>query len=186
MTEQDIKLHIEGCRRGDRLAQQRIYKQFYSYALSVCYRYAGSTDEAKEILNDAFFKIFTKLDRYNSDFAFKGWLHRVVVNTAIDHYRSRANAPKYGDLMHATHLETSSDIVENLTREEIYKMVQDLPPAYRTAFNLFVIDGFSHGEIAAMLGITEGASKSNLSKARMRLRQMLMRDEGEAVGWKGT
>jgi RNA polymerase sigma factor (sigma-70 family) len=183
VTEQELHHNIEGCRRSDRMSQQRIYKQFHNYALSVCYRYAASNEEAKEILNDAFFKIFTKLDRYDSQYSFKGWLHRVVVNTAIDRYRSRANEPKYGELILANHVEVVEEVVENLTREEVYKMVQALPPAYRTAFNLFVVDGFSHGEIAQMLQITEGASKSNLSKARQRLRQMLLSDEGEAVGW---
>lgn len=179
MTEKDLNLLVESCRSGERTSQQRLYAHFHNYALTVCSRYAATPDEAKEVLNDAFFKIFTKIDRYNSEYSFKGWLHRIVVNTAIDRYRSLQNQPRHDDLSYAMGVEVETEVIEKLTREEIFKMVVNLSPAYRTVFNLFVVDGFSHAEIAEKLGITEGASKSNLSKARMQLKRMLMTNESE-------
>ena len=183
MTEKELLQHLEGCREGKRTSQQRVYGHFYQYALTVCLRYAATMDEAKEVMNDAFFKIFTKIDHYNPEYSFKGWLHRVVVNTAIDRYRSRQNQPRTEDITEAQSVEIETEVVENLTREEIFKMVQHLPPAYRTVFNLFVVDGYSHPEIGQLLGITEGASKSNLSKARMKLKQMLTTNTNE-IGWR--
>ena len=182
MSDQEIAKLIEGCRAGERSSQQRIYGHFYNYALSVCCRYAANIEEAKEVLNDSFFKIFTKIDRYDSNYAFKGWLHRIVVNTSIDRYRSRQNQPRTEDISQAQSVEIETEVIENLTREEIFKMVQHLSPAYRTVFNMFVVDGFSHLEIAESLGITEGASKSNLSKARAKLKLMLMTNTNE-IGW---
>ena len=104
------------------------------------------------------------------------------MNTAIDRYRSRQNQPITEDISHAQSVEIETEVVENLTREEIFKMVQYLPPAYRTVFNLFVVDGFTHPEIAQKLNITEGASKSNLSKARMKLKKMLTTNANE-IDW---
>ena len=182
MTENELITLLEGCKARERMSQQRVYRHFYGYALSICSRYTPTIEEAKEVLNDAFFKIFTKIDHYNPEYSFKGWLHRVVVNTSIDKYRSRQNQPKTEDLSQAQSVEIETEVVENLTREEIFKMVQFLSPAYRTVFNLFVVDGFSHPEIAQILGITEGASKSNLSKARMKLKIMLTTNESERGG----
>ena len=177
MTEIEIQQHIEQCRLGNRMSQARIFAQFRNYALTVCNRYAATHEEAKEVLNDAFFKIFTKIDRYDASMSFKGWLHRIVVNTAIDRYRTRVNQPRHEELSRAESVEVETEVVERLTREEIVKMVQHLSPAYRTAFNLYVVDQFTHPEIAAILGITEGASKSNLSKARQHLKRMLQTSE---------
>ena len=182
MTENELITLLEGCKARERMSQQRVYRHFYGNTLSICSRYTPNIEEAKEVLNDAFFKIFTKIDHYNPQYSFKGWLHRVVVNTSIDKYRSRQNQPKTEDLSQAQSVEIETEVVENLTREEIFKMVQFLSPAYRTVFNLFVVDGFSHPEIAQILGITEGASKSNLSKARMKLKMMLTTNEGERGG----
>ena len=183
MTDNELVQLIEGCRKGERASQYTLYTHFYSYALTVCTRYAATHEEAKEVLNDAFFKIFTKLDYYNSSFAFKGWLHRIVVNTAIDRYRSRQKQPKTEEISYAQSVEIEMEVVENLTREEIFKMVQFLPPSYRTVFNLFVVEGYSHPEIAQLLGISEGASKSNLAKARMKLKIMLTTNANE-IAWR--
>jgi RNA polymerase sigma factor (sigma-70 family) len=183
MSDKELALLIEGCRNGERHSQNKLYLHFYNYAMTVCYRYASTIEEAKEILNDAFFKIFTKMDRYNPDYAFKGWLHRVVVNTAIDKYRSRQNTPITEEISYAQGVEIETEVVENLTREEIFKMVQHLPPSYRTVFNLYVVEGYTHAEIADTLGISEGASKSNLAKARMKLKKMLTTNTNE-IGWR--
>ena len=182
MTDQELSQLIEGCRAGERICQQKIYKHFFIYGLSVCGRYAATQEEAREVMNDAFFKIFTKLDRYDSAYSFKGWLHRIVVNTAIDRYRSRQKQYMTEEISQAQSVEIETEVIENLTREEIFKMVQNLSPAYKTVFNLFVVEGYSHPEIAELLGITEGASKSNLSKARAKLKLMLMANSNE-IGW---
>jgi RNA polymerase sigma factor (sigma-70 family) len=183
MTESELTQLIEGCRKGERSSQHKVYAHFYSYVLTVCARYAATQEEAKEVLNDSFYKIFTKLDFYNPSYAFKGWLHRIVVNTAIDRYRSRQKKPITEELSQAQSVEIEMEVVEMLTREEIFKMVQFLSPSYRTVFNLFVVEGYSHPEIAELLGISEGASKSNLAKARMKLKLMLTTNANE-IGWR--
>jgi RNA polymerase sigma factor (sigma-70 family) len=183
MTDNELTQLIEGCRKGERASQHKVYTHFYGYVLAVCARYAATHEEAKETLNDSFYKIFTKLDYYNPSYAFKGWLHRIVVNTAIDRYRSRQKHPLTEELSQAQSVEIETEVVEMLTREEIFKMVQFLSPSYRTVFNLFVVEGYSHPEIAELLGISEGASKSNLAKARMKLKLMLTTNTNE-IGWR--
>ena len=142
MTDQELSRIIEGCRAGERMCQQKIYKHFFNYGLSVCGRYAATQEEAKEVLNDAFFKIFTKLDKYDSAYSFKGWLHRIVVNTAIDRYRSRQKQYITEEISQAQSVEIETEVIENLTREEIFKMVQNLSPAYKTVFNLLKTGDF--------------------------------------------
>ena len=137
-------------------------------------RYAASPDEAREMVNDAFFQVFTKMDRYDTAQPFLPWLNTIAVRTAIDYYRKyRKNEVELTSDENIPESVTNNHIVSKLAAEELRKLVQLLPPAYRMAINLYAIEGFSHGEIATMLGITEGASKSNLFKARAKLKQMI-------------
>lgn len=164
---------LNGCRQNHRASQQRLYAQFYNYALTIARRYMGNSETAEEVVNDAFFKVFTKIHLFLGGQPFRPWLRRVIVNTAIDRLRTQMNL--------ATEMELSSwhdpgsltGIEEDLTREQIWAMLDQLPPAYRTVFNLAVMDCFSHEEIAATLGISVGASKSNLSRARQHLKTLL-------------
>lgn len=173
MNDIDFTHLIEGCRRYERASQQRLYALFYHYAMSVARRYCNDNGAAGEISNDAFFKIFTKIDQYRGDLPFKQWLRRIVVNTAIDRFRANVNTPKFTELPAFYEPEVEPDILEALTRADIMSMLDQLPPGYRAVFNLYVVDGFSHEEVSAMLGISVGTSKSNLSRARMYLKTLL-------------
>lgn len=143
--------------------------------MSVCLRYAPTRDGALEVLNDGFLKVFTRLDQYEPTQSFKGWLRRILINTAVDHYRQEVRHFYHEDVEQADQIAgtESIDAYSQLAHEELMRLIQQLSPAYRLVFNLYVIDGFSHDEIAAQLGISVGASKSNLARARENLRQLL-------------
>lgn len=167
---------LDGCRQGKRSAQYQLYTHFYNYTMTVARRYTGNLETAEEVVNDAFFKVFIKIDQYVDTLPFRFWLRRIVINTAIDRLRSALNAPTPVELQPWHDPEQDTGIVEALTREQILAMLDNLPPAYRTVFNLFVVDGFSHEEIAEKLQISVGTSKSNLSRARQHLRILLSND----------
>lgn len=168
---------LAGCLRSHRQSQEQLYRQFYSYAMSVCLRYSPSRESAVEVLNDGFLKVFTHLDQYNPAQPFKGWLRRILVNTAIDHYRQevRHQQTELVDESRYVLVSESVDACSQLAHEDLLRLIQCLSPAYRLVFNLYVMDGFTHDEIAAQLGISVGASKSNLARARENLRQLLKR-----------
>ena len=182
LTAGELTQHIKGCVRNSRESQKIIYSSFYGYAMAICERYAGSHDDAQEILNDGFLKIFKEIYKYKPAYAdgmasFKGWLRKIMVYTSIDHYRKNK---KHLNNIHtdptllqiAVAYETA---IDKMSYEEILRAIQLLSPAYRTVFNLFIIDGLSHNEISKKLAIAEGTSKSNLSKARMHLQKILLK-----------
>lgn len=164
---------IEGCRGGDRRSQQQLFSRFYNYAMTIARRYMGSRDLAEEIVSDAFFKAFTKINLYEGSMPFQPWLRRIVINTAIDRLRSNIAEKLAQDSLAQTEPYEDSTIIADLTREQIWAMLDNLPPGYRAVFNLAVVDGYTHEEVAETLGITIGASKSNLSRARQYLRRLL-------------
>lgn len=164
---------IAACRNGERSSQKQLYQQFYAYAMTICLHYAKHQQEAQEICNDGFYKVFTKLDLYQNHIPFKTWLRRILVNTAIDYHRKYhlRQIQITGDEINEQSSTTSNEGLEELSHNDVMKMVQELPPAYRLAFNLYVIEGYSHREIAEKLSISVGTSKSNLSKAKAKLRE---------------
>lgn len=165
---------------NSRESQKVIYSSFYGYAMSVCCRYTNCHEDAIEILNDGFMKVFTSLRVFKPCYddvvnSFKGWLRKIMIYTAIDHCRKHTNGT------HILPLNESiidlpivyGNVLDKISYDEIIKAVQDLSPAYRTVFNLYVIEGFSHEEISEALGISEGTSKSNLFKAKRHLQKKL-------------
>jgi RNA polymerase sigma factor (sigma-70 family) len=173
---------LNGCRKNDRNSQKELYYLLRGFALKICYRYANTTEESEEIMNEGFVKLFKNVHQFDETrqddtlLSLKGWFKRILVNTCIDHYR-KMNASVYGHLL--THeSETIADHGENgidiISYKEIIEAIRLLSPAYRAVFNLFVIEGLSHEEISKTLGISVGASKSNLSKARDNLRKLLL------------
>ena len=170
---------IEGCVRGDRKSQQIIYEKFYGKMLGACMRYSKDREEAKDILQDGFMKVFTNIKQYGSSGSFEGWIRKIIVNTAIDFIRKSKNMIQFADSDYVE--ENREEISEeesnkeylNISAAEIMEAVQQLPTSYRTVFNMFVVDGFSHKEIAEQLGISVGTTKSNLSKAKMNLKKAL-------------
>jgi RNA polymerase sigma factor (sigma-70 family) len=163
---------IDGCLRGDRETQKTLYQYFYGYAMSVCMRYSRSREESREILNDGFMKVFTRIGLRDAKSSFKAWLRKIMINSAIDHYRKNSKHYKIeeaGEFI-ARIPAHQGDATDHMAHEEIIGMIQQLTPAYRAVFNLHVIDGYTHEEIASQLDITVGTSKSNLFKAREHLK----------------
>lgn len=165
-----------GCRKQQRDSQHELYQQFYAYGMSVTIRYADNEDEAIQILNDGFMKVFTHIKKFDLDKPFKPWFRQIVVNTAINHVRKQKKFKREVQMDEAINISTGEDILSKISYHELMAMVQSLTTAYRTAFNMYVIDGFKHEEIAEALGISVGTSKSNLSKARSKLREMIQKN----------
>lgn len=178
MDVQNVNLDqlLDGCRQNQRASQHQLFAVFYNYAMSIARRYTGNFEAAEEVVNDAFFKVFAKINLYNGDQPFRFWLRRVVINTAIDRLRSSLHQYPVIELQPWHDTLSMPGIVEDLTREKILAMLDLLPPSYRAVFNLFTVDGFSHEEIADTLGISVGASKSNLARARQHLKSIFADD----------
>lgn len=170
---QELNHILKGCRKGDRESQHSLYKLFYPYGMSVCIRYVKDEGEAMSILNDGFMKVFTKIHLYNDDYDFKPWFRKLVVNTAIDHLKKQKKLLMETEINESTDLPDKETILSKIGYDELVAMVQTLSHAYRTVFNMYVIDGFKHEEIANELNITVGTSKSNLFKARAALQKLI-------------
>lgn len=179
LSDQNILSIIDSCKQNDRQSQQELYRLLYSYAYSISFRYSKDEQEANALTNDSFLKLFKNihlcsLDKStNPTNSFKGWFRTIIVHTCIDRYRSTKTAKVYDISTQyglTDHTETGED---KLGYKEIILAVKQLSPAYKAVFNLHVIDGLSHEEISKLLGISVGTSKSNLSKAREHLRNIL-------------
>ena len=169
-SEEDF---IQACINGERWAQRKIYEDNYSYMLPVCLRYAIDDNEALDILHEGFIKVFRHISKYTPGTSLTAWIRRIMVNTAIDYYRKQSKR-RTTDLDTVYDMtDNEPDIISEMSAEEILKALQKLTPSYRTVFNLYVVEGFSHKEIAKELGITESTSRSNLVKARGKLREAI-------------
>lgn len=164
---------IKGCINGDRRMQEELYNRFSPKMYAVCLRYASNADEAQDILQDGFIKVFKKLDSFRGEGSFEGWVRRIFVNTAIEYFRRK----KY--LQPVT--EKEENIIEGkyvsaldeLAEKDILELITQLSPGYRTVFNMYVVEGYSHREIGDILGISEGTSKSQLSRAKALLQDLV-------------
>jgi RNA polymerase sigma-70 factor (ECF subfamily) len=166
---------IEGCIRGERAAQDLLYKKFSSLLFGICLRYAGNRMEAQDVLQEVFVKIFNNIRSYNHEGSFEGWLRRIAVNTSITNYRKNlkhAFQKDVDDLMRS-HEEPSSFEDLEFTAEEMLQCIERLPIGYKTIFNLYVVEGFMHKEIGEMLNIDVNTSKSQLSRAKTYLQREL-------------
>lgn len=168
---------ITECNNGNRKSQQILYEAFYGKMLVVCMRYTGDRDEAKDILHDGFIKVFRKLDSFKNEGSLEGWVRRIMVNCSIDYVRRRREVLyATGDeftLEKALHEaeKDDSELFMKAKAEVILDMIQKVSPGYRTVFNLYVIENYTHKEIAEKLDISIGTSKSNLAKAKMKIRE---------------
>ena len=161
---------IRRCKRYDRSAQFELYRRFYRFGVGICLRYAHSEEDAKEMLNDAFFRIFTKIEQYDEQRTFVAWSRTIFIRTAIDHLRKYGSETIVEDVEELRDLAVSDDMVDWMNAEEVAQLVRQLPAQYRAVFNLFEVEGYTHDEIGQMLGISSGTSKSNLSRAREKLK----------------
>jgi RNA polymerase sigma factor (sigma-70 family) len=181
-----IESLIEKCRAGERKAQELLYKQFASKMMGVCLRYSADRMEAEDILQNGFIKVFQKINDYRGDGSFEGWVRRIMVHSALEYYR------KHHKLMQVVDIDETADepsvnpvAMANLDAKDLMLLIQALSPGYKIVFNLYALEGYSHKEIAAMVGITEGASKSQLSRARSVLKEQIAKMEGKKYGYAG-
>ena len=171
--EENLDKIIDGCLAGKRASQQELYKLYYAYSMSISIRYMKEESEAILVTNDSFMKVFKRISKYNRDYDFKPWFRKIVVNTSLDYVKKQSKLHMNTELENARNVSSREEILSKMRYKEIINLVQKLSTAYRTVFNLYVIDGFKHDEISKMLNISVGTSKSNLSKARAQLRDML-------------
>ena len=167
---------IKGCIEGKREYQKKLYDQFSSKMFYVCLRYCSSREDAEDILQEGFIKIFKNISKFKTEGSFEGWIRRIFVNCAIDWIRKQKEAKIFNDIDNVA-VNHESDFVADsrLKEKELLALVKSLPLGYQTVFNLYVIEGYSHNEIAGMLNISEGTSKSQLSKAKEQLRHLLQK-----------
>jgi RNA polymerase sigma-70 factor (ECF subfamily) len=174
LTELEL---IKYCKLGTLKYQELLYKHFYGYALGVGMRYLSNRDDAMEVVNDSFIKIFKSIRFYNEAQPFKAWLRRIVVNTSIDCKRKNLKHSHQLDLEEASYLGKPAEVVSNLSAKDILNLLNDLPDMHRLVFNLYEVDGYSHEEIGSMLAVPESSSRVYLSRAKEKLRTYLTQQE---------
>ena len=170
----DLGSLIAGCKRMDANSQMTLYRLFYSYGMSICLRYAKNRESAQEMLNDGFLKVFQNIDQYKIKKPFKPWLRQIMINAAIDHFRKYKEEIIFDNYKQAPTEHSYNEALDKLAYDDLLPLIQGLPKAYQMVFNMYVIDGLSHQAIAKKLGISIGTSKSNLSKARQKLRASMV------------
>jgi RNA polymerase sigma-70 factor (ECF subfamily) len=172
MSDQQI---IEGCAKHERKAQQLLYDKYSRFLMGVCLRYATDRGEAEDILQESFLKIFFNIKDFSGTGSFTGWLRKVAVNTAITHYHKNLKFRYHIDIEEFVSVETGTLSFEEdfFTSDELFKVLNELPPGYRMVFNLYAVEGYKHKEIAEMLGIDINTSKSQYSRAKAAIREKL-------------
>lgn len=169
-TDQEL---LQGCRDQHPLAQKYLYQRYFGKLLGISMRYTSNRSEAIEVLNTAFLKIFDSILQYRESGTFGGWMSRIVFHASIDYIRSRSSYRKVMDYSTEADQPIYNEVVGRLEAEDLFKLIQQLPPATRSVFSLYVIEGYIHREIADMLGIDEGTSKWHLSQARRLLQEKI-------------
>ncbi len=175
----NIKNIIAGCITGKRNCQSDLYNLFSPKMMIVCLRYSKNLEEAEEILQDGFIRVFKFISQFKNEGSLEGWIRKIMVNCALQKLRNQASLRLLTMLNTEAHYEaTEENIIENITGKEMLQMVQALSPAYRMVFNLYHFEGYKHREIAKMLGIEEGTSKSNLAQAKRILQNTVKKNSG--------
>lgn len=171
---EDERTLIENCQNKNTLkAKESLYRHFYGYAMSISLRYASTENEAIMIVNDSFIKVFEHLDSYDSEYSFKSWLRKIIINTSIDKYRKEMKRYQKEVSIPVSSIPTNyADIISKLTAQDILRLLKELPEDQRLIFNLYEIEGYSHKEIAEKLDITASTSRSYLSRAKAKLRTL--------------
>jgi len=166
---------IKGCIRGKRTAQKELYDKYARKMFGICLRYSKDYHHAEDLLQEGFVKVYRNIGKFRGDGSFEGWLRRIFVNTAIEHFRKATHLYPINEVVHHPVNVISSGVMEHLAEEDLLALIQQLSPGYRTVFNLYAIEGYSHKEVAEMLGITEGTSKSQLARARYILQKAVLK-----------
>ena len=164
---------VKDCLREKGAAQRQLYELFAPPMLGVCYRYTKSMADAEDVLQEGFIKVFKKIESFRGEGSFEGWVRRIFVNTAIEHFRRKAYLQPITEKEESTIEAQYVGVLDNLAEKDIIKLVQELSPGYRTVFNMYVVEGYTHKQIAEILGISEGTSKSQLSRAKIILQELV-------------
>lgn len=171
MDEQQL---IEGCRKGERRAQKELYEMYSRKMMGVCLRYVSDRETARDLLQDGFVKVFTNINAYSGVGSFEGWMRKIFVNCALEYLRKSDVLREATDLDNTSELvQPDSSVISDLSAAELMKLVQELPAGFRTVFNMFAIEGYSHKEISEMLNITESTSRSQFTRARQLLQRRI-------------
>lgn len=169
----ELDLLIKGCLTKDRKSQNALYQLFGKKMFGVCLRYAKNREEAEDLLQDGFVKVFTKIDQFKNQGSFEGWVRRVIVNTILEKFRQNNYLYAITNIDDITEPIATEDGFEQIAATDLLNVIQMLPAGYKMVFNLYAIEGYSHKEIAEMMSVSEGTSKSQLSRARSMLQNML-------------
>lgn len=171
----EIKKIIKGCLSGNRRDQELLYRRYSPALYTTSLQYTGNDEEARDVLQEGFVKVFNNLSQYKGDGSFEGWMRRIIINTALEKFRRRYALYRVDDIDCIDEPEANPDTEDyaGLEAMDLLEIVRELPPKYRMVFNLYAIEGYSHKEISEMMKISEGTSKSNLSRARGILQRKL-------------
>jgi RNA polymerase sigma-70 factor (ECF subfamily) len=176
MNDSDL---IRGSIAGDPKMQEALYQKYAAKMYAVCLRYAGNNDDAQDLLQEGFIKVFRNLEKFRHEGSFEGWMRRVFVNTSIEQYRKKVHMNSISEKEEWGIEDASVSVLDQLAERDIIQLVQDLSPGYRAVFNLYVIEGYSHKEIGELLSISEGTSKSQLARAKAILQKKVAEFLGE-------
>ena len=175
MSDEELVLR---CVRREALAQEYLYKRFSNRLMGICSRYSDSLEEAEDVLQEGFVKIFQKIDTFKNAGSLEGWMKRIMVNTALDHYRKNKNFRHLIDIDEIEYTsETHQHVLESLGAKDLMKLIKGMPKGFRTVFNLYAIEGYAHKEIAEMLEISESTSKSQYSRAKIYLQKLIQTEK---------
>jgi RNA polymerase sigma factor (sigma-70 family) len=167
------QIYIQACIDKESWALQKLYEEFYPIMFPTCLRYANTEEDALDILHDGFIKVFNNIEKYQVGTSLGAWIKRIIINTSIDYYRKESKRRTTDIEMVADVAQSGPDVISQISAEELLNALQHLTPSYRSVFNLYVIEGYSHRELAEKLGITESTSRSNLVKARTKLKEII-------------
>jgi RNA polymerase sigma factor (sigma-70 family) len=174
----DLEETIRKCASGDRKAQTILYNHFAPIMYGVCLRYSRDNNEAEDNLQDGFIRVFMKIGQFGFKGSFEGWMRRIMVNTSLEKFRKNNHLYPVEDMLVFENVQIAEQTISAISAEDLLKIVQELPPRYKMVFNLYAIEGYSHQEIAGLMKITEGTSKSNLSRARAILQKKVIDEFG--------
>lgn len=176
--ERDIDDIIRGCKAANRQAQEKLYRSFYRVMMTLCLRYTKNEADAMEVLNTGFYKVYKNIDRYNPEKAkIYTWIRTIMINSCLDFIKSKSGQVAWKELGQAAQVDLPPDVFARMSAADILQLVRQLPPATQAVFNLYVMEGFSHKEIANLLGTSDGTSKWHLSEARRLLQQLISKME---------
>ncbi len=179
--KQSEKKLLEGCLKKNRKAQKQLVKKYYSSMFSVCMRYCKRETEAEDILMEGFMIVLTKFENFRSEGSLHGWIKKIMINTAINHYRSNVKHYQQSDIKEMDDRVLDDNVFGQFSKNDILKTVQSLPEGYRMVFNLYAIEGYSHKEIAELLNVTESTSRTQLLKGRKLLQKKITELNKETI-----